>query len=172
MKNRVLDKLADKGFKKIFDSIDKNAVKKEVDEKGLDKFISQCAVRAGGTGAVSGLGGPITMLVGVPVDIINNVYQQFRVTLAVIYSNSGSHEIDFDEFMRIVRVSLGIEVGMIMTRSIMVTIAERVFLLIRGRIARRLLPVVGAVIGASSNYLFIKRIGASVKKVELSTIGY
>lgn len=168
----MLDKLADKGFKRVFDSIDKNAVKKEVDEKGLEKFISHCAVRAGGTGAVSGLGGPITMMVGVPVDIINNIYQQFRVTLAVIYSKGGSHEIEFDEFMRIVRVSLGVEVGMIMTRSIMVNIAERVFLLIRGRITRRLLPIIGAVVGASTNYMFIKRIGDSVKKIELSTLSY
>lgn len=167
----AVEKLADRGFRKAFDSIDKQAVKREVDEKGLDKFIAHCAVLAGGTGALSGLGGPMTMLVGVPADIINNVVQQFRVTLAVIYSRGGSHEIEFEEFMRIVRLSLGLEVGMIMTRSIMVTIAEKVLQLIRGRVGRRLLPVVGAVVGASTNYMFIKRIGESVKQIELSPLG-
>lgn len=172
MKKLILEKLADKGFKKAFDSIDKNAVKKEVDEKGLDKFISHCALLAGGTGAMSGLGGPMTMMLGIPADIINNIIQQFRVTLAVIYSRSGSIEIEFTEFMKIVRISLGVDVEMIMTRSIMVTIAEKVLLLMKGKITRRLLPVIGAVVGASTNYMFIKRIGESVKKMEFPALSY
>lgn len=163
----ILEKLADVGFKKIFNSIDKEAVKKEVDKKGLDHYISYCAMLAAGTGVVSGIGGPITMLVGVPSDIVNSVAQQFRVTLAVVYYRRGNHEIEFDEFMKIVRISLGLDVGMIMTRSIMVTIAEKILLLIRGKLAGRLIPVFGAVVGGATNYMFIKRIGESVKKMEL-----
>ena len=72
-------------FYQVFDSIDEFAIKKGVDEMGIDKFISHCALLAAGTGAANGLGGFTTMIVGVPVDVVNNIFQQFRVTLAVIY---------------------------------------------------------------------------------------
>ncbi|MDX1943379.1 MAG: hypothetical protein SFU99_22630 [Saprospiraceae bacterium] len=162
-----LDKLANEGFKKAFESIDKYGVKKGVDEMGLDGFISHCAKLAAMTGAVSGMGGAITMIVGIPADVINNVVQQFRVTLGVIYDRRGSYDIDFEEFMKIVGISIGVEVGVIMTRSVMVTIAEQLLVRMGARAAGRLIPFLGAAIGAGTNYLFITGIGESVKEMDL-----
>ena len=76
-------------FKKVFESMDKLAVKKGVDKMGIDKYINHCALLAGETGADRGLGGGATMLVGLPVDLINNIVLQFRVTLGVIYHKKG-----------------------------------------------------------------------------------
>ena len=92
---------------------------------GLDGFIQHCARLSAGTGAVTGMGGTVSLLVGLPFDVLNNITQQFRVTLAVIYDRRGSYEVGFDEFMSIVAVSLGVEAGLVMTRSLLENIAER-----------------------------------------------
>ena len=85
--------LATYAFRRIFDRVDKVAVKRGVDEMGLSAFIKHCARLAATTGVVSGFGGVATMVVGVPADMLNCLTQQFRVTLAVIYAKSGDYEI-------------------------------------------------------------------------------
>ena len=77
--------------------------------------------------------------------------------------NSG--EIDFNEFMRLVATSLRVEAGVAVTKTMMEGIAEKMLMLIGTRTAERLVPVVGAVIGGTTNYLFIKRMATSVKKM-------
>src|SRR5579872_1958045 len=87
--NKRANLLATYAFRKIFDRVDKAAVKKSVDEMGLNRFIKRCARRAAATGFVSGSGGVATLVVGLPADVLNNLTQQFRVTLAVIYAKTG-----------------------------------------------------------------------------------
>ncbi|RYD91968.1 MAG: hypothetical protein EOP54_21570, partial [Sphingobacteriales bacterium] len=79
------DKLSRDGFRQIFDHIDQLGVKKSVDSMGIDKFINQCAYLAAGSGAISGSGGLFTMIVGMPLDVINLITQQFRVTMGIMY---------------------------------------------------------------------------------------
>lgn len=134
---------------------------------GLDGFIQHCARLSAGTGAVTGLGGSVSLLVGLPFDVINNLTQQFRVTLAVIYDRRGTYEVGFDEFMSIVAVSIGVEAGLVMTRSLLENIAERLLIRMGAKAGGRLIPVAGAFIGATTNYLFIKSVGASVKALPL-----
>ena len=134
---------------------------------GLDGFIRHCARLSAGTGAVTGMGGTASLLVGLPFDMLNNITQQFRVTLAVIYHRRGSYEVGFEEFMSIVAVSLGVEAGLVMTRSLLENIAERLLIRMGAKVGGRLIPVAGAFIGATTNYLFIKSIGASVKALPL-----
>lgn len=162
---RMAGRLATYGFKKVYDSIDQYGIKKGVDEMGLDGFIKHCARLAASTGAITGMGGAATLIVGIPIDLFNNLTQQFRVTLGVIYDRRGSYTVSFEEFMSIVAVSLGIEAGMIVTRSALENIAEKLLIRMGASAGGRLIPVMGAVVGGTTNYIFIKSIGASVKKL-------
>ena len=160
------NKLSQEGFKQIFERIDQLSIKKGVDKMGIDKFIEQCAYLAAGSGIISGSGGLLTMIVGVPMDFVNLITQQFRVTMAIMYHNKGSYEIKFEEFMSLVATSLKVEAGVTFTKTMMEGIAEKLLLLLGTRTAERLVPVIGAVIGGTANYLFIKRMAKSVKDME------
>ena len=159
------EKLSHDGFKQIFDHIDQLSIKKGVDKMGLDKFINQCAYMAAGSGALSGTGGIITMVVGMPVDFVNLITQQFRVTMAIMYYSKGTYRIGFDEFMSLVATSFKVEAGVAVTKTMMEGIAEKLMLGLGVRTAERLIPVVGAVIGGTANYMFVKRMAESVKKL-------
>jgi hypothetical protein len=121
---------------------------------------------AAGTGVITGGGGAITMIVGMPFDLLNMITQQFRVTMAIIYHNRGNYQLDFAEFMAIVAASLQVEVGVAITKGMMERIAEKIMLRMGSKTAARLIPVVGGVIGGTANYLFIKRIGESIKRMQ------
>jgi hypothetical protein len=162
-------KLSHEGFKQIFEHIDQFNIKKGVDKLGLDKFIEQCACLAAGSGVISGSGGIITMMVGIPMDFVNLITQQFRVTMAIMYYNRGSYEIGFEEFMSLIATSLKVEAGITLTKTMMEGIAEKMLMILGTRTAERLVPVVGAVIGGTANYLFIKRMALSVKKMQTLT---
>jgi hypothetical protein len=159
-------KLSTDGFRQIFDHIDQLSIKKGVDKMGLDKFINQCAYLAAGSGAIAGSGGIITMVVGMPVDFVNLITQQFRVTMAIMYHTKGSYKISFDEFMKLVATSFKIEAGVAVTKTMMEGIAEKLLLAFGVRAAERLIPVVGAVIGGTANYLFVKRMAQQVKEMK------
>ena len=79
-----IEELSHNGFEQIFDHIDQLKIKNGVDRLGLDKFIQQCAYLAAGSGVISGSGGMITMIIGIPMDFINLVTQQFRITMEVL----------------------------------------------------------------------------------------
>ncbi|WDF56775.1 hypothetical protein [Mucilaginibacter sp. KACC 22063] len=160
----ALSKLAKGGFRKIFDHLDQLKIKKGVDKLGIEKFINQCAFLAAGSGAIIGLGGFSTILIGVPLDIANLITQQFRVTMAIAYYNTGSTSLDFNDFMRIVASSLRVDTGMAISKNVMEEVAEKLMVNIGSKTAERLMPVVGAAIGGTVNYLFIKRIGDNLLK--------
>ncbi|QKJ31987.1 hypothetical protein HQ865_20200 [Mucilaginibacter mali] len=157
-------KLSEQGFKQIFDHIDQLKIRKGVDTMGLDKFIDQCAYLAAGSGVISGSGGMITMVIGMPVDMANLITQQFRVTMAIMYANQGSYHFGFDEFMRMVATSLKVEAGIALSKTMMESVAEKLLLMFGTRTAERLVPVVGGLIGGATNYLFIKRVAEKVKE--------
>ncbi|GAB2701992.1 hypothetical protein GCM10027037_29350 [Mucilaginibacter koreensis] len=166
VKNKFKDKfneLAKGGFEQIFKRIDQLGIKKGVDQLGLDKFINQCALLAAGSGLLTGTGGVATMAVGVPLDMINLITQQFRVTMAVSYYHTGAYKVSFEDFFKIVASSLKVDAGMTVSKKVMEEVAEKLMVNIGSKTAERLVPVVGAVIGGSANYLFIKRVGESVK---------
>jgi hypothetical protein len=159
-------KLSQEGFRKIFDHIDQLNIKRGVDKMGLDKFIEQCAYLAAGSGVISGSGGVITMAVGIPLDFINLITQQFRVTMAITYYNRGSYKMDYDEFMLLVATSLKVDAGVAISKTMMESIAEKLLLMLGTRTAERLVPIIGGAIGGGANYLFIKRMAKSVKEMQ------
>ncbi|MBB6499137.1 hypothetical protein [Pedobacter cryoconitis] len=153
------------GFRQIFNQIDQLGIKKGVDSMGIDKFINQCALMAAGSGIITGVGGISTMAIGVPLDLANLITQQFRVTLAISYYNTGRYQIRFDDFFKIVASSLKADTGMVVSKNVMEEVAEKVLLNLGSRTAERLIPVFGAVIGGTVNYLFIKRVADNLKIV-------
>ncbi|HXD77435.1 MAG TPA: hypothetical protein VN616_06485 [Puia sp.] len=163
--NKRANLLATYAFRRIFDRVDKEAVKQGVDEMGLNGFVRHCARLAAATGVVSGAGGVATFVVGLPADVLNNLTQQFRVTLAVVYAKSGEYELGFEDFMAVVAVSIGVEAGVMVTKTALVRVAERLLLRMGEKTAARMLPILGAAIGGTTNYVFIKGIAASVRKV-------
>ncbi|WP_183568137.1 hypothetical protein [Mucilaginibacter sp. SP1R1] len=160
------EKLANNGFKQIFDHIDQLKIKKGVDTIGLDKFINQCAYMAAGSGVISGSGGMVTLVAGMPIDFANLITQQFRITMAIMYYNKGSYHIGYEEFMGLVATSLRVEAGVAITKTMMEGIAEKLLMVLGTRTAERMVPVVGAVIGGTANYLFIKRMAISIKNMQ------
>jgi hypothetical protein len=163
--NKRANLLATYAFRRVFERVDKVAVRRGVDEMGLNGFINHCARLAGATGFVSGIGGVATMVVGMPADMLNSLTQQFRVTLAVIYAKTGDCEVSFEDFMAIVAISIGVEAGVMITRSVLTGIAERLLLRMSERTAARFVPILGAAIGGTTNYFFIKGVGASLKRI-------
>jgi hypothetical protein len=157
--------LATYAFQRVFDRVDREAVRRGVDEMGLSGFIKHCARLAATTGFVSGIGGVATAVVGVPADMLNCLTQQFRVTLAVIYVKTGDCEVSFEDFMAIVAISIGVEAGVMITKSVLIRIAERLLVRMSERTAARIVPILGAAIGGTMNYYFIKGIGASLKRI-------
>ncbi|NJN91911.1 MAG: hypothetical protein HC878_17110 [Leptolyngbyaceae cyanobacterium SL_5_14] len=156
-------------FQKIFESINQFEIKQKVDKMGIDGFINQCAILAATTGAASGFGGFATMIVGVPFDVLNNVLQQFRVTLGVIYHKKGVYKVSFAELITIVGVSIGVEVGATLTKSVMINIANKILIQLSASTAGKAVPFLGAAIGGSVNYGFVRAIGAAVKRIDMST---
>lgn len=165
--NRLTQRLAYYGFRKIFESINQHGIQKGVDRMGIDAYIEHCARLAASTGVITGMGGVVTMTIGIPADLFNNLTQQFRVTLGVIYARRGDYSVSFEELMSVVGVSLGIEAGFFLTRSLLENIAERLLIRMGAKAGGRLIPFVGAVVGGTTNYLFIKSVGASVKRLPL-----
>ncbi|NER27943.1 MAG: hypothetical protein F6J89_09975 [Symploca sp. SIO1C4] len=159
-------------FKTVFEKMNQEGIKDSVDKKGIDKFISDCALLAATTGAASGFGGFSTMIVGVPADVINNVFQQFRVTLGVIYYKKGVYKVSFSEFMKIVGVSLGVEAGATLTKAVMISIANKILIRLSASTAGKAVPFLGAFVGGSVNYGFIRAMGAAVKKIDMSSIAF
>jgi hypothetical protein len=147
-------------------NLDELKVKEQVDKKGIDGFINYCAGLAAATGAAAGIGGGITLVLGVPADVANTIAQQFRVTLGVIYHRTGRYSLSFEEFIKIVAVSLGVEIGtqgvLLGVNYIAKQVATEIVKRLTAQTAGRIIPVVGAVVGGGMNFAFIKALGKTL----------
>jgi hypothetical protein len=154
------------GFKKLFTNVDQLKVKQSVDRLGIDKFIEHCARMAAVSGAIAGGGGAITVAIGIPLDLVNLISQQIRVSLGIIYYSRGAYEITFDEFLSIMAAALQVEAGVAITKGVLERMSEKLMMRLGSRTASRLIPIIGGAIGGTANYLFIKRMAESVKRMQ------
>lgn len=161
-----VDNLSQDGFRKLFTNVNQVSIKKSVDREGIDKFIERCARMAAVSGAVSGGGGVFTVAIGIPLDLVNLVTQQIRVTLGIIYYSRGAYEITFDEFLSYMAAALQVEAGIAIAKSILERGSEKMLLRMGTKTATRLIPVIGGAIGGATNYLFIKRMADTVKRLQ------
>jgi hypothetical protein len=162
-----IKRLSAGGFKQIFSRIDQLGIKKGVDKLGIDKFINQCAYLAAGSGLVTGIGGFSSMLIGVPLDVINLITQQFRVTLAISYYHTGSYTINFEDFFKIVASTVKADTKLAISKNIMEEVAEKLVLTLGSKTSQRLVPVIGRLIGGTVNYLFIKGVAKTLLSTEV-----
>jgi hypothetical protein len=161
-----LQNLSQDGFKRLFTHVDQASVKQSVDRMGLDKFIERCARMAAVSGAIAGGGGVFTIAIGIPLDLVNLISQQIRVTLGIIYYTRGAYEITFDEFLSIMAVALQVEAGVAITRNVLERVSEKLMVRLGTRTAGKLIPIIGGAIGGATNYLFVKRMAESVKRMQ------
>ncbi|PST83100.1 hypothetical protein C7T94_10825 [Pedobacter yulinensis] len=157
-------RLSEGGFKQIFSRIDQMGIKKGVDEMGIERFVNQCALMAAGSGLVTGVGGLGSMLIGIPLDIINLITQQFRVTLAISYHQTGRYEIRFEDFFKIIARSLKADTKLALSKNIMEEVAERLLLSVGSKTYQRLVPIVGGIVGGAVNYYFIKGVAKTLQQ--------
>jgi F0F1-type ATP synthase beta subunit len=106
------------------------------------------------------------MAIGIPFDFLNMMTQQIRVTLGIIYYHRGTYQINFDEFLSIMAAALQVEAGIAITKNVLERGAERIMVRMGSKTAGRLIPIVGAVIGGTTNYLFIKRMAETIKRMQ------
>jgi hypothetical protein len=161
-----LHDLSQDGFKRAFTHVDQLSVKQSVDRMGLDKFIEHCARMAAVSGAIAGGGGAFTIAVGIPLDLVNLISQQIRVTLGIIYYTRGAYEITFDEFLSIMAAALQVEAGVAITRSVLERVSEKMMVRLGARTAGKLIPIIGGAIGGATNYMFVKRMAESIKRMQ------
>lgn len=154
-------------FEGLFDNLNPEEIKESIDQNGIDKFISNSAGYAAASGVANGLGGFTTALFFLPVDVANNIIQQFRVTLGVIYHKKGVYKVSFSDFLKIVGMSLGVEVGATITKAAMLAIARQILIRLTASTAGKAIPILGALIGGSVNYGFITAIGHSLKSLDI-----
>ncbi|RJQ80752.1 hypothetical protein D5S17_06845 [Pseudonocardiaceae bacterium YIM PH 21723] len=162
----IANSITTRGLEYAYKRLNGEAIKEAVDQDGIHAYIDQCAKLAAGTGLVSGMGGLVTMVLGMGADVTNTVTQQFRVTLAVIYHRTGRHTVSSEEFFKIVGLSLGISAGAkglqygakLLTKKIAASLAKK----LSSRAAARIVPVLGAVTGAGINYAFIRSQGKAL----------
>ena len=155
-------------LEKIYSGLNPEEIKRDVDDLGIDKFIRRCATYAALSGGANGFFGFTTMIVGLPADVINNVIQQFRVTLAIIYYKKGIYKMSFPDFMKIVGASLGVEMGATLTKGVLFIIAGQIVARMAASTAVKAIPFIGAGIGGGVNYAFISSIGAAVKALPMT----
>lgn len=163
LKNRI-NGLSREGMEQLFNRIDQLGIKKGVDQLGLDKFINQCAIFAAGSGVISGIGGAGTLILGIPLDTINILAQQFRVTLAISYQKTGRYELSFNDFFKLVARAPKGDASIVVTKTAIEEVVQKLMINVGARTSKRLVPVVGGIIGGSANYLYIKRVAESLKK--------
>ena len=161
-----IEDISQDSFKRLFTHIDQLSVKQSVDRMGIDRFIERCARLSAASGAISGGGGMLTIAVGIPLDLLNLLTQQIRVSLGIIYHTRGAYEITFDEFLSIMAAALQVEAGIAITKTVLERGSEKMLLRMGSKTATRLIPIIGGIIGGATNYMFIKRMAESVKRMQ------
>ncbi|WFE21084.1 hypothetical protein O7621_25015 [Solwaraspora sp. WMMD937] len=155
-----------KSFQFVHKNLDGFKIKEKVDSMGINGYINYCAGLAAGTGAAAGLGGGVTLALGIPADLANTIAQQFRVTLAVIYYRTGRYAVSFPEFMKIVGLSIGVRVGIKGVEFLALRVAQELLKRLTARTLGKAVPIVGAVVGGGLNFAFIKAVGSTLLAFE------
>jgi hypothetical protein len=74
----------------------------------------------------------------------------------------------FDEFIKIVAMSLGVEIGVGVGASIAVAVAGQILIRLGAGGIAAMVPIFGALVGGGVNYAFIKAIGGALKSMDMS----
>lgn len=164
MKDQIWEQI-EESFKFIHEKLDGYSISEKVDKHGINNYINRCAVLAAGTGAITGAGGGFTLILGLPADLINTITQQFKVVLAVVYERTGNYKISFSEFMKVVGVSVGVEVAATGVKFLSQKIAQEIAKRLVARGFAKVVPIIGGAVGGGVNFYFIKSTGGALLKL-------
>ncbi|NET07983.1 MAG: hypothetical protein F6K16_25410 [Symploca sp. SIO2B6] len=64
------------------------------------------------------------------------------------------------------------EAGATLTKAVMISIANKILIRLSASTAGKAVPFLGAFVGGSVNYGFIRAMGAAVKKIDMSSIAF
>ena len=169
---RRADSVLEEIFRALFEEIDTDKIRKEVDELRASapdfsprqhaRLLSRrTAIRCAAAGAVTGLPGGLVAIGALGADLAYLVYQQFRLILgiAVIYGHEPSSRERFSETLQCLALASGVGVGKQGIATVLESatveggvVAEKIGArVIRERIAK-FIPVVGAVSAGVLNY--------------------
>jgi hypothetical protein len=162
---KLQEKLAEK-LRDLYMNVDNYKVKEAVDSGGIDAFINRCAKLAATSGAAAGVGG-IASAIALPADAINLVLQHIRVTLAVIYDKTGSYDVSFAQLLPVLGASVGVTAGALGGAALAYHIAGRIAVRLVAGSAGRVIPILGAVVGGSLNYGYIKAVGKVLQNLDI-----
>jgi len=169
---RRADSVLEEVFRALFEEIDTDKIRKEVDELRASApdfsprqharlLARRTAIRCAAAGAVTGLPGGLVAIGALGADLAYLVYQQFRLILgiATIYGHEPSSRERFSETLQCLALASGVGVGKQGIATVLESatveggvVAEKIGTrVIRERIAR-FIPVVGAVSAGVLNY--------------------
>jgi uncharacterized protein (DUF697 family) len=187
---KVLDFAYDKAVVGVpgFDTAEEMAQnylsKNESPEKAAKSLVRWQVAKAGGSGFVTGLGGVVTMPIGIPANIASVLYVQVRMVAAI--AEMGGYDLRSDQVKTLVYLSMigngakdilkniGIQFGKKFTQSMISKISSQAITKINQRIGFRLLtkfgekgivnlgkavPIAGGLIGGTVDSIATKTIG-------------
>jgi hypothetical protein len=148
-----------------FESLD---VRPLVDEKGIDQFVEDAARSAAAAGAVAGVGGAPTFLVGFTADTVNLVFQHVRVAMAVVYARTGRYSRRPSELLPILALSLGRRLpGTLGVQALVSMVAAAMAARLGKRFLGKAVPLVGVAFGGVVNYRYIKGVAQVLQDAPL-----
>lgn len=176
---RRADSMLEELFRSMFEEIDVDKLRKEVDALRVSEpewsakqharvLSRRTAIRCAAAGAVTGLPIGLAALGTLGADLAYLMYQQFRLILgvAVIYGHEPTSRERFAEAMACLAYTTGagvgkqgiaVMLGAVETGMIAEKIGSR---LLRDRLAK-VIPFVGVVSGGALNYLFVQAVSRS-----------
>ena len=157
---RQADSVLEDVFRALFEEIDTDKLRKEVEElRGASPDYSasdhaqilarRAAIRCAAAGAVTGLPLGLAAIATMGADLAYLVHQQFRLILgiATIYGHEPTSRERFSEAMSCLAFAGGVGAG-----------KQGIALLMKER-AVRLVPFVGAISGGALNYVSVRAVG-------------
>jgi len=184
---RRADSFLEEMFRTLFEEIDTDKLRREVDvlKAGAPEFepaehartlIRRTAIRCAAAGAVTGLPSGLIAIGTLGADLAYLIFQQFRLILGVatIYGHEPTHRERFNEAVSCLAFVSGVGIGKQGIATVLESasieggmVAERIGeRFARDRVAR-IIPFVGAVSGGALNYLAVRGVGrAAIKYYE------
>ena len=184
---RRADSLLEEMFRSLFEEIDTDKLRREVEKlkaaapeyapaEHARALIRRTAIRCAAAGAVTGLPSGLVAIGSLGADLAYLIFQQFRLILGVatIYGHEPTHRERFTEALSCLAYVSGVGIGKqgIATMLEAATVeggavAERIGeRFVRDRLTK-MVPFVGAVSGGALNYIAVRAVGrAAVKYYE------
>lgn len=181
---RHADNVLEEVFRALFEEIDTDKIRKEVDELRSSApdvrpshyartLARRTAIRCAAAGAVTGLPGGLLAIGTLGADLAYLMYQQFRLILgiATVYGHEPSSSERFSEALTCLAYSSGVGIGKQGIATVLGSataeggiIAEKIGArVLRERLAK-LVPVVGVFSGGAINYFAIHTVARNAIK--------